>query len=157
MWSSFNEKVMTYTVIKSNIKCANNHIILYGYAIIINIHFRYKMIWTIMIANILLLILMWIGKEMASKLIKEMANLVSVKFVIKKQDANRRHNSIRQVGRIQLRRPSNRPLSRRRTRVNLERRRQPPNYTPPNYNDLETEISEACRLINRDLTKQEKE
>ena len=106
-----------------------------------------------MIANILLLLIMWIGKEMASKLIKEMAKLVSVKFVIKKQDANRRHNSIRRVGRIQLRRLSHRPPSRRRNRVNLGSRR----TAPPNYNDLETEISEACRLINRDLTKQEME
>ena len=114
------------------------------------------MIWTIMIANILLLILMWIGKEMASKLIKEMAKLVSVKFVIKNKDVNRRHNSIRRVGRIQIRRLSNRPPSRRSYRVNLERRQQP-NYNPPNYNDLETEISEACRLLNRDLTKQEME
>ena len=110
------------------------------------------MIWTIMIANILLLVLMWIGKEMTSKLIKEMAKLVSVKFVIKKEDVNRRHNSIRRVGRIQLRRLSNRPPSRRRNRVTPSRRR-----APPNYNDLETEISEACRLINRDLAKQEME
>ena len=107
------------------------------------------MIWTIMMVNILLILLMWIGKEMASKLIKEMAKLVSVKFVIKKEGVNRRHNSIRRVGRIQLRRSSHRPLSRRRTRVNLERR-----TSPPNYNDLETEISEACRLLNRNLTKQ---
>ena len=42
-----------------------------------------------MMVNILLILLMWIGKEMASKLIKEMAKLVSVKFVIKKQEANR--------------------------------------------------------------------
>ena len=111
------------------------------------------MIWTIMIANILLLILMWIGKEMASKLIKEMATLVSVKFVIKKEVVNRRHNSIRRVGRIQLRRQSNRPPSRRSYRVNLGSRR----TAPPNYNDLETEISEACRLLNRNLTKQEME
>ena len=96
---------------------------------------------------------MWIGKEMTSKLIKEMAKLVSVKFVIKKQDANTRHRgTIRRTGRIHLRRSSHRPLSRRRTSVNLERR-----TSPPNYNDLETEISEACRLLNRDLLKQEME
>ena len=145
-------------IIKSNIRCANNHIILYGYGIIILKYISDTMIWTIMIANILLLLIMWIGKEMASKLIKEMAKLVSVKFVIKKQDANRRHHtSIRRVGRVHLRRSSHRPLSRRRTRVNLERRRSPQNYSPPNYNDLETEISEACRLLNRDLLKQEME
>ena len=112
-----------------------------------------------MIANILLLILMWIGKEMASKLIKEMAKLVSVKFVIKNKDANRRHNCTRRVARIQLRRLSHRPPSRRSYRVNTSRRSAPSNRTraPPNYNDLETEISEACRLINRDLAKQEME
>ena len=114
------------------------------------------MIWTIMIANILLLVLMWIGKEMTSKLTKELTKLISIKILIKKEGVNRRHNCIRRVGRIHLRRLSNRPLSRRRTRVNLGRSA-PPNYTPPNYNDLETEISEACRLINRDLTKQEME
>ena len=111
------------------------------------------MIWTIMIANILLLVLMWIGKEMTSRLIKEMTKLVSIKFVIKKEGVNRRHNCTRRVGRIQLRRLSHRPPSRRRYRVTPSRRR----TAPPNYNDLETEISEACRLINRDLTKQEME
>ena len=95
-------------------------------------------------ANILLLSLMWIGKEMTSRLIKEMT-----KLVIKKEGVNRRHNCTRRVGRIQLRRLSNRPPSRRRNRVTPSRRR-----APPNYNDIESEISEAVRLINRDLAKQ---
>ena len=95
---------------------------------------------------------MWIGKEMTSKLRKELSKLISIKILIKKEDANSRHNYTRRAGRIHLRRLSNRPLSRRRTRVNLERR-----TSPPNYNDLETEISEACRLLNRDLMKQEME
>ena len=104
------------------------------------------MIWTIMIANILLLILMWIGKDMTSKLTKELTKLISIKILIKKEGVNRRHNCTRRVGRIQLRRLSNRPPSRRRNRVTPSRR-----GAPTNYNDLETEISEAVRLINIDL------
>ena len=106
------------------------------------------MIWTIMMVNILLLGIMWIGKEMTSRLIKEMTKLVSIKFIIKKEDIR----CPRRVGRIQLRRISNRPPSRRSNRVNLGRRR-----APPHYNDIETEISEAVRLINIDLAKQEME
>ena len=115
------------------------------------------MIWTIIMANILLLCLIWIGKEMTSKLRKELSKLISIKILIKKEGVHSRHNCSRRAGRIHIRRSSHRPLSRRRTRVNLERRRSPQNYSPPNYNDLETEISEACRLLNRDLLKQEME
>ena len=107
------------------------------------------MIWTIIMANILLLCLIWIGKEMTSKLRKELTKLISIKILIKKEGVHSRHNCTRRAGRIHIRRSSPRPLSRRRTRVNLERK-----TSPPNYNDLETEISEACRLLNRNLTKQ---
>ena len=124
--------------------------VLYGYGIVIKHTFQKKMIWTIMMANILLLGIVWIGKEMTSRLIKEMTKLVSIKFVIKKEGVNR--TCTRRVGRIQLRRISNRPPRRRSNRVNLGRRR-----APPHYNDIETEISEAVRQINIDLAKQEME
>ena len=128
------------------------YIVLYGYGIVIKHIFQRKMIWTIMMVNILLLATMWIGKEMTSRMIKEMTKLVSIQFVIKKEGVNRRHTCTRRVGRIQLRRISNRPPSRRSNRVNLGRRR-----APPHYNDIETEISEAVRQINIDLAKQEME
>ena len=140
------------------------YIVLYGYGIVIKHTFQRKMIWTIMMANILLLGIMWIGKEMTLRLIKKMTKLVSIKFVFKKEGVNRRHTCTRRVGRIQLRRISNRPPSRRSNRVNLSRRSAPSNRVnlgrrraPPHYNDIETEISEAVRLINIDLAKQEME
>ena len=114
-----------------------------------------------MMVNIILLGIMWIGKEMTSRLIQEMNKLVSIKFVFKKEGGNRRHTCTRGAGRIRFQRISSRPPSRRSNRVTPSRRsnrvttsRRSTTVTPPpHYNDLETGISEAIRLINIDLTK----
>ena len=98
--------------------------------------------------NIILLGIMWIGKEMTSRLIQEMNKLVSIKFVFKKEGGNIRHTCTRGAGRIRFQRISSRPPSRRSNRVTPSRRR-----APPHYNDLDTRISEAIRLINIDLAK----